>query len=111
MPRVDFPELQAGYLGLLHAEAPSELALRKIVLSAVANDGDRDRARQRGPLPLSPELRIGAELLGDQLVVGLHLAQLHALYDNTSVIDYFQAGPQSTSNCLNRLTACATLAS
>jgi len=62
-------ELQASHLGLLHAEALGKLTLREVVIGAISDDGDRHRTCKRRPLPLSAKLRVGAELLCDQLVV------------------------------------------
>lgn len=83
---VDLAKLQTRDLRLFHAEALTELALRKIVLRAIADDRDGHGTRQHCPLPLGPEFRIGAELLGDQLVVRLHLARIHAADDHINVV-------------------------
>jgi len=47
------------------------------MFGAVADKRDRNRTCQRGALPLASELRVRAELLRDQRVGCLHLAQLH----------------------------------
>jgi hypothetical protein len=65
------------HLRLLHSEATREIALGEVVLRAVSNDRDRDRPRQSCPFPLNAKVRIRAQLVGGELVVGLHVSGLH----------------------------------
>lgn len=72
MFRVDLAQLEARDLRLLHVQALGELPLREIVLGPITDDRNRYRTCQHRPLPLRAELGVGAQLLDDQLVVGLH---------------------------------------
>lgn len=66
-------------LGLTQREAAEAAGTSHSAISRLEpHDGHGDRASQRGAPPLRPELRIVMNLLGEQLVAGPHLRELHA---------------------------------
>lgn len=71
-------KLQARDCRLFRPQNPGESGLAELVLHPIGDHLVGDRPRQPGPLPILPELGIGAEALGEYLV-GADQVFLHRL--------------------------------
>ena len=81
----DVTGLDARDLRLVHAEVTSERCLGEVVSAAVTDHLDSDGSSQSTCLPGGSELGI-SEVLSEDFVLCLQLAQLHQHYDNRTAM-------------------------